>query len=318
MNKATQQTELIIAPNGTVYHLDLKASDGIPPNLILVGAASRVDDIATHFDEVYFTHTNKDRPEFYITCGTYKGVPVGALSVGMGTPSMEIACNELHALFEYDHTRDVWHTPEKPINIIRLGTAGTSLRDIPLGAYAITQYSLGLDNAGVYYPVAHQSEESFQLLQALRTTSFGAVNPALYVAPAHAMVVDALQRVAGEQGAKAVKGLTTTSPGFFAAEGRQVGRLTTAFTLEEFIKEVEKFSCHGMRIVSHEMETSILFRILYEQLGWVGALCVILDVCVAMIVSRRSIVSAWTFIITVLSAITQLSKKNNISIICTV
>ena len=67
-----------------------------------------------------------------------------------------------------------------------------------------------------------------------------------------------------------------------------------------------------MRIVSHEMETSILFRILYEQLGYrVGALCVILDN-----VRSNEVISKEEYrkrmdgaIITVLSAITQLSKE---------
>ncbi len=278
MNKKASSREFIIAPDGTLYHLDLKRADHIPHNLILVGASDRVDTIASHFDEVTFTHTNASRPEFHAAFGRYKGVPVGAVSVGIGTPSMEIACNELHALFEYDHMRDVWEKPAKPINIIRLGTAGTSLKDIPLGAYAISQYSLGLDNVGVYYPVA-QDAKSKELLKALHATKFGVINQALYVAPAYPKVVSILKQEALKAGAgHVVQGLTTSSPGFFASEGRRVGRLTTAFTLEEFIHEVETFSFQDMRIVSHEMETSILFRLMYEQLGYhVGALCVILD-----------------------------------------
>jgi len=91
--------------------------------------------------------------------------------------------------------------------------------------------------------------------------------------------VEILEKQAARLGIGCVmSGLTTSSPGFFAAEGRTIGRMKTAFSLKEFIQEVEQFSYQGMRIINHEMETSILFRIMQEILGYnVGAVCLVLD-----------------------------------------
>ena len=269
----------LMSSEGTLYHLDLKRRDGVPPNLVLVGASDRVDAIARHFDEVVFVHTNTARPEFHSVFGVYQGSPVGAISVGIGTPSMEIVCNELHALFEYDPHHDRWEKPSAPIHIIRLGTAGASRADIPLGAYAITRFSVGLDNAGIYYPPVPQDPESASLEAHLQHTLFGVVNPCLYATPAHPRVVSTLVKMASRQSSvPVVEGITTSSPGFFAAEGRTVGRLHTAFTLPEFMKAVEEFSFQDLHIVNHEMETSILLRMMHEQLRYeVGALCIILD-----------------------------------------
>ena len=44
------------------------------------------------------------------------------------------------------------------------------------------------------------------------------------------------------------------------------------------MKAVEEFSFQDLHIVNHEMETSILLRMMHEQLRYeVGALCIILD-----------------------------------------
>src|SRR3989344_4783124 len=95
-------SQLIIFEDGTIYHIDLKRADNIPGNIILVGAASRVESIAKTFDTVRFEHRNAARPEFYTVAGSYRGTEVAAMSIGIGTDNMEIALNELHALFEYD------------------------------------------------------------------------------------------------------------------------------------------------------------------------------------------------------------------------
>ena len=71
-------SELVIFPDGTLYHIDLKQKDAIPRNLLLMGAANRVDSVAKHFDLITFRHRNKARPEFYLVAGTYKKTPVAA------------------------------------------------------------------------------------------------------------------------------------------------------------------------------------------------------------------------------------------------
>ncbi|MEK7636258.1 MAG: hypothetical protein AAB362_01045 [Patescibacteria group bacterium] len=275
-------SQLIIYPDGTLYHIDLKRADSVPANIFFVGAKERVDAIAHHFDSVRFRHQNKVRPEFYAIAGMYKGVPMTAFSCGIGVDNIEIVLTEFHALFEYDHTADRWSDVPKKVNIIRVGTAGTSLKELPIGAIAISKYSLGLDNLCVYYAKPIQRDATAEKIeQAFLKTSIGAINPLSYCSTATAIVAETLEKKAQECGEKfpmIVSGITTASPGFFAPEGRSIGRIKTALSFDAFISDIAGFNECGFKIVNHEMETSGLFRIGNELLGYnVGAICLILD-----------------------------------------
>lgn len=276
-----KSSELVMFEDGTLYHIDLKRSDGIPPNILLMGAADRVDTVAKQFDSVTFAHHNKARPEFRIIAGTYKKVPVAALSIGMGPGNVEIVLNELHALFEYDHTNDSRADAPAPLRIIRVGTCGTSLPDVPAGAFAISEYSIGLDNLGVYYPAAEKNVLIQEIEKAFLRTKLGIVNSVSYCSAASPAITNGLKKSARRFHAPErpmVSGITTASPGFFAPEGRTIGRAKTAFALRDFIEAVQSFEVHGLKIVNHEMETSILFRLGHEILGYeVGAICLVLD-----------------------------------------
>jgi len=276
-------SQLIIFDDGTLYHIDLKKSDHIPSNILLVGAADRVDTIASHFSEINFGHRNKARPEFYIVAGVYKGMPVAALSIGIGVGPVDIVMNELHALFEYDHVSGIW-VAEKPanVNIIRVGTCGTSLPNIEAGALAISEYAIGLDNLGAYYPLdRNQQSIAVSIEKEFLKTPIGVANPLCYCSSASPLVVKALCNSVGGFGDDVFVGITTASPGFFGPEGRQIGRIKTAFGPKEFRRIVQNFQVGELgeyRIINHEMETSILFRLGYEHLGYnVGAICLVVD-----------------------------------------
>jgi len=290
-NKA-RSSQLIMSDDGTLYHIHLKKSDKVPPNILIMGADSRVDEVASHFDGINFRHRNPKRSEFYTIAGTYKGVPVAAMSIGIGLDNMETAINELHALFEYDHETNMWlpetvSWPEnKPkVNIVRVGTCGTSLPEIPAGALAISKYAIGLDNLGAYYPLPPTRTYSFtgplaRIEKKFLKTVVGKVNPITYCSLASPNAVYALLESVETLGENRniVCGITTASPGFFGPEGRQIGRISTAFGPEEFRQIIQSFDVDGHRIVNHEMETSILFRLGYEQLGYnVGAICLVVD-----------------------------------------
>lgn len=276
-------SQLIIFEDGTLYHIDLKRSDKIPRNLFLVGAAERVDAIAKHFGSVYFEHTNKARPEFHIVCGIYKGIPMAAMSCGIGVANVEIALTELHAIFEFDHVKDCWSDTLPPVNIIRVGTAGTSLEDIPLGALAISYYALGLDNLNIFYRHNNPAADLVikNIVKKFRKTKIGKLAESFYVSPANSGVIIALEKTVrriGEPTQMVAAGITTASPGFFGSEGRAVGRMETVFTRDDFLEIMANFESDGLRIVNHEMETSILFRLANEMLGYrAGTICTVLD-----------------------------------------
>lgn len=283
-------SQLINYLDGTLYHIDLKKADNIPTNLFLVGAAERVNAIAKHFNSVQFRHQNKARPEFNIICGAYKGVPMAAMSCGIGVAGIEIALTELHALWEFDPEKNRWSDTPASVNIIRVGTAGTSLADVPLGALAISEYAIGLDNLGVFYPRRTLDVKMKDIARDFQKTKIGTLinffsGFCCYVSPANSSIVSALGRMAvreflknGESVRAVASGITTASPGFFAPEGRTVGRIQTLFSMEDFIESMANFESGGLRIVNHEMETSILFRLANEMLGYrAGAICTVLD-----------------------------------------
>ena len=275
-------SQLIIYPDGTLYHIDLKRADAIPTNVFFVGAKERVDAIAHHFDSVSFKHQNKARPEFYAVAGIYKGVSMAAFSCGIGVDNIEIVLTEFHALFEYDHTADTWSNVPVKVNIIRIGTAGTSLKELPVGAIAVSKYSLGLDNLCAYYAKPSLRDVTAEKIeQAFLKTSIGKINPLSYCSTATPLVARILEKKAQELKEKfpmIVSGITTASPGFFAPEGRSIGRIKTALSFDAFISDIAGFNEDGFKIVNHEMETSGLFRIGNELLGYnVGAICLVLD-----------------------------------------
>lgn len=277
----SDSSRLIIFEDGTLYHIDLKRADGIPKNLILGGAADRVDRISEHFDEVTFLHSNKSRPEFRTAAGVYQGVPVAAMSIGMGPGPVDIVMNELHALFEYDHERKTWRDDDG-VNIIRVGTCGTSRPDVKAGTMAIITHSIGLDNLATYYPLTDLVRDSVseRIEAEFRKTVLGRTNPMSYCAPANREVVSALSEAASSRGITggALKGIATSSPGFFGPEGRDIGAIRTAFSMDDFKKAVRDFSCLGLHIVAHEMETSGLFWLGNEHLSYrVGAICLVVD-----------------------------------------
>lgn len=64
-----KDSELIINPNGTVYHLDLKP-ENIADTIITVGDQDRVERITAFFDEIIF---ETQKREFKTQTGFYKG-----------------------------------------------------------------------------------------------------------------------------------------------------------------------------------------------------------------------------------------------------
>lgn len=285
-------SQLIIYPDGTLYHIDLKRDDNIPKNLFFVGEAGRVKSFAKFFDEItfehkrkriVFDHENKKRPEFHIVAGKYKGIPMAVMSCGIGVGGIDIVLTEFHVLFEYNHISDEWTDKIPNINIIRVGSCGTSLPEIPSGAITISDYSLGLDSLGVYYPLLARPVLPNMLIKSkFLETKIGQVNPLSYCSSPSPLVTKILKEKALDCGEvfqeTLFSGITTAVPGFFGPEGRRIGRIHTAFTTEEFLSDIQNFDFEGIKIVNHEMETSILFRIAYEQLGYnVGAICLVVD-----------------------------------------
>ena len=93
-----QASELILNPDGSVYHLNLKP-EHIAHDLIFVGDPNRVEKITKHFDTIEFATQKR---EFKTTTGSYKGKRLTVLSTGIGPDNIDIVMYELDALVNID------------------------------------------------------------------------------------------------------------------------------------------------------------------------------------------------------------------------
>jgi hypothetical protein len=134
-------SELILNPDGSVYHLGLRGED-IPNLVFTVGDPDRVSSITAHFDQIHWT---KIRREFNIVRGTLKGQEVLVLSTGMGTDNIDIVMNELDAAVNIDPVTREDRPSFRKLTIIRIGTSGAIDPNLPLGTHLCSTGALSFD-----------------------------------------------------------------------------------------------------------------------------------------------------------------------------
>ncbi len=66
--KKIAESELVLNPNGSVYHLNL-LPENIAHDIIFVGDQKRVDRISAHFEKIEF---ETQKREFHTVTGFYK------------------------------------------------------------------------------------------------------------------------------------------------------------------------------------------------------------------------------------------------------
>ena len=136
-----KKSELILNPDGSVYHLNLKP-EHIAANIIFVGDQYRVDKISKHFDTIEFTTQKR---EFKTTTGTYKNKQFSIISTGIGPDNIDIVMNELDALVNIDLQTRKPKEKLTSLNIVRIGTSGSLQADIPVDSYIISSHALDLN-----------------------------------------------------------------------------------------------------------------------------------------------------------------------------
>ena len=137
-----QSSELILNPDGSVYHLNLKP-EHIAHDIIFVGDQNRVEKITKNFESIEFSQQKR---EFKTQTGFFKGKRMTVMSTGIGPDNIDIVMNELDALVNIDlETRKPKQTLTS-LNIIRIGTSGSLQANIPCDSFVMSQYGLGLDN----------------------------------------------------------------------------------------------------------------------------------------------------------------------------
>ena len=137
-----KSSELILNPDGSVYHLNLKP-EHIAHDIIFVGDQNRVEKITQFFDSIEFSTQKR---EFKTQTGSLNGKRITVISTGIGPDNIDIVMNELDALVNIDlQTRQI-KASLSSLNIIRIGTSGSLHADIPVDSFVLSKFGLGLDN----------------------------------------------------------------------------------------------------------------------------------------------------------------------------
>lgn len=237
------ESELIINPDGSVFHLHLRPEQ-LADRVILVGDPGRVDTVAAHFDTRECDVSNR---EFRSVTGTYQGKRITVQSTGIGCDNIDIVLNEMDALANIDfQTRTEKPTPRQ-LTIVRVGTCGGLQPYTPTGTYIASVKSIGFDGLLNFY--AGRDEVCDLKMEALFKEHMH-WNPLLgapYVIDADA---DLLERVAQDD---MVRGITIACGGFFGPQGRE---LRVPLADPEQNEKVEAFEYNGLRITNFEMESS--------------------------------------------------------------
>ncbi len=232
-------SELILNPDGSVYHLHL-LPENISDTIITVGDPGRVFKVSRYFDKVEFEMTKRE----YIThTGYYKGKRVTVMSTGMGTDNIEILMTELDALVNVDLERRVEKEERKRLNIIRIGTSGSVQEDVPLDAHLASVNAIGIDSLMCFY----------QLEQSAREEEIGTQLQSLLNLPFTPYCVQGSAKLFEQYAFDMIPGNTLTCPGFYAPQGRKV-RLNTK--QENLVSHYQNFRSADFRLTNFEMETA--------------------------------------------------------------
>lgn len=239
-------SELIINPDGTIFHLHTKRED-LAQTILLVGDPARCEMIADFFDKIDFSVKNR---EFETITGWYKQKHLTVISTGIGTDNIDIVVNELDALFNIDiETREIKKEKTK-LNLIRVGTSGSLDKNIPVNSYVISEKSIGFDGLINFYANRNDvSDIEFEkaFLEHMNWSD-------LLAKP---YVVDCSDKLLKQINDKeTIMGINISSPGFYGPQGR-VLRLQLADP--DMNPKIESFQYKNHKITNYEMESSAIY-----------------------------------------------------------
>nr|MBD5377783.1 nucleoside phosphorylase [Bacteroides sp.] len=243
--KVIAPSELIINPDGSVFHLHLRPEQ-LADRIILVGDPARVNMVAEHFDSRTFEVSSR---EFHTIGGTYKGKPIMCLSHGIGPDNIDIVINELDALANVDFaTREVKASP-RTLTMVRIGTSGALQPELRIGTPVIAQKAIGFDGVLNYYAGRNDVADLEFERDFCEHTDWNPLWARPYVVDADAELVERIGRD------DMVRGNTISAVGFYGPQGREL-RLPLANP--GLNRSIEEFEHKGRRVTNYEMESAPL------------------------------------------------------------
>jgi uridine phosphorylase len=240
-----QSSELILNPDGSVYHLNLKP-EHIAHDIIFVGDQNRVEKITALFDSIEFSTQKR---EFKTQTGSFKGKRITVMSTGIGPDNIDIVMNELDALVNIDLKTRQPKENLTSLNIIRIGTSGSLHADIPVDSFVMSKFGLGLDNMLRSYLIDEISNVEIENAF-IKHTNWDIRKGKPYAISCS----EKLEKIIESD--KIHKGITATAGGFYGPQGR-ILRLNIQD--EKLNSKMDNFLFEGNRITNLEMETAAIY-----------------------------------------------------------
>jgi uridine phosphorylase len=240
-----QSSELILNPDGSVYHLNLLPQN-IAHDIIFVGDQNRVEKITQAFDTIEFSTQKR---EFKTHTGTLKGKRITVMSTGIGPDNIDIVMNELDALVNIDlQTRKPKETLTK-LNIVRIGTSGSLQADIDVDSFVMSKYAIGLDNMLRSYLIDDVSEIALEEAFIKHTNWDLRKGKPYVISCSETLENNFFSNIMH-------KGFTGTAGGFYGPQGR-VLRLNIQD--ENLNAKMDSFDYKGIKMTNLEMETAAIY-----------------------------------------------------------
>ena len=238
-------SELILNPDGSVYHLNLKP-ENIATDIIFVGDQNRVEKITKHFSSIEFSLQKR---EFKTQTGIYKGKRITVISTGIGPDNIDIVMNELDALVNIDFETRTIKEKLTSLNIIRIGTSGSLQAEIPCDSIVLSQYGLGLDNMLRSYCIDEISETDMEDAF-IKQTNWDLRKGRPYVIQGSEILAKRLDSDS------IYRGFTGTAGGFYGPQGRV---LRMPIQDPELNSKMDQFEYEGIKMTNLEMETGAIY-----------------------------------------------------------
>ena len=238
-------SELILNPDGSVYHINLKP-EHVSPNVIFVGDPARVDRIAKHFDSIEFTTQKR---EFRTIVGHKNKHRFTVISTGIGPDNIDIVINELDALVNIDLKKRVRKENHTSLNLVRIGTSGSLQKDIPVDCMVLGKYGLGFEGLLHFYKADHIFDKDLEKAFIEHTNYPSNRSRPYFVKNDSALESKLLSD-------EVFTGITATAGGFYGPQGRV---LRLELDRSDMNRKIESFRFKDLRISNLEMETSAIY-----------------------------------------------------------
>ena len=240
-----KQSELILNPDGSIYHLHLRPKD-LATTIITVGDPDRVDQVSKYFDHI---ELKQQKREFKTHTGLYKNQRITVISTGIGSDNIDIVLNELDALVNIDFETRTLKNKLTALDIVRIGTSGALQADIPVDSILISTHGLDINGMLPSYEIETIRNKAFEKAFCMHTEWNNDRAQPVLVENSKALEHQLYEN-------HILTGITATCGGFYGPQGRML-RLEPKDSI--FRNKLQSFRYKDLKITNFEMETSAIY-----------------------------------------------------------